>query len=141
MAYTIEQLQAFSNTKPELRYITEEIIDYLEALPAGGSSYLVYTAIMNQSGTDAPVPTVLQNTLGGTVVWTRSNTGDYNGTLSGAFTQNKTWIVCSPDAEQTGAFTIHGGWSSDSVIRIFSYDQAQALIDSDMFYIEIRVYP
>lgn len=36
MAYTIEQLQAFSNTKPELRYITEEIIDYLEANPSGG---------------------------------------------------------------------------------------------------------
>lgn len=31
MALTIAQLQTFSNTKPELRYITEQIIDYLEA--------------------------------------------------------------------------------------------------------------
>lgn len=36
MAMTIEQLQAFSNTKPELRAITENIIDYLEALALGG---------------------------------------------------------------------------------------------------------
>lgn len=34
---TIEQLEAFSETKPELRYLTEEIIKYLQANPGGGS--------------------------------------------------------------------------------------------------------
>ena len=50
---TIQQLEAFSNTKPELRYITEEIIKYLGVNPGGssspGSSYLVYTATVGQS--------------------------------------------------------------------------------------------
>ena len=55
--------------------------------------YKVYTALLTQSGTDAPVATVLQNTLGGTVVWTRDNAGVYYGTLVGAFTVNKTAII------------------------------------------------
>lgn len=49
----------------------------------------VYTALLTQSGTDAPVTTVLENTLGGTVVWTRSGVGEYIGTLVGAFPLNK----------------------------------------------------
>ena len=32
---TVEQLETFSNTKPELRYLTEEIIKYLGANPPG----------------------------------------------------------------------------------------------------------
>ena len=49
----------------------------------------VYTALLTQSGTDAPVATVLENTLGGTVVWTRAGVGEYIGTLAGAFPLNK----------------------------------------------------
>lgn len=55
--------------------------------------YKVYTALLTQSGTSAPVATVLENTLGGTVVWTRSDVGTYAGTLSGAFTADKTFLV------------------------------------------------
>jgi hypothetical protein len=40
-----------------------------------GASYLVYTALLNQSGTDAPVATVLENTLGSLGVWTRNGIG------------------------------------------------------------------
>ena len=97
MAFTIQQLQAFSNTKPELRYITEEIIDYLQAnpgsSPGGGTSYLVYKALLSQTGTNAPVveEEVLPNTLGVTITWTRTNVGEYKATASGAiFTANKT---------------------------------------------------
>lgn len=56
--------------------------------------YKVYTALLTQSGTDAPVATVLENTLGGDVVWTRDGTGQYRGTLNGAFTFNK--VVMTP---------------------------------------------
>ena len=54
--------------------------------------YKVYTALLTQTGTNAPVATVLENTLGGTIVWTRNNTGQYNGTLTNAFTTDKTWV-------------------------------------------------
>ena len=49
----------------------------------------MYTALLTQSGTNAPVATVLENTLGGIVVWTRSGVGEYIGTLAGAFPLNK----------------------------------------------------
>lgn len=58
----------------------------------GGSSYLVYRALLTQTGTNAPIATVLENTLGGTVVWTRIQAGTYLATLSGAFTLGKTFI-------------------------------------------------
>lgn len=49
---TVEQLEAFSNTKPELRYLTEEIIKYLGANPPGspgGSSYLSATVTLTDA--------------------------------------------------------------------------------------------
>jgi len=44
-----------------------------------------YVARLAQSGTNAPVATVFENTLGGTVVWTRGAPGTYRATLAGAF--------------------------------------------------------
>jgi len=52
--------------------------------------YKVYTALLTQTGTSAPTAIVLENTLGGTVVWGRNVTGVYYATLIGAFTINKT---------------------------------------------------
>ncbi len=45
----------------------------------------VYIALLTQTGMDAPTATVLQNTLGGTVVWSRLSAGTYAMTLAGAF--------------------------------------------------------
>lgn len=44
--------------------------------------YKVYSAILVQTGTDAPVATVLENTLGTNVVWSRSGAGNYIATNS-----------------------------------------------------------
>jgi hypothetical protein len=103
-----------------------------------------YVALLSQSGTDAPVATVLENTLGGTVVWTRSGPGDYNATLVGTFTENKTWATVS------GVGT--GG--SDPATAMWNYASADLmelytkLVDTqadDVLVfptaVEIRVYP
>ena len=42
----------------------------------------VYRALLTQTGTNAPVATVLENTLGGTVVWSYGDVGIYLATLS-----------------------------------------------------------
>jgi hypothetical protein len=55
-----------------------------------------YSAKITQAAAAAPVATVLKNSLGGTVVWTRSAKGIYVGTLAGAFTVAKT-IVFTTD--------------------------------------------
>lgn len=52
---------------------------------AAVSTTKVYRALLSQSGTDAPVATVLENSLGGVPVWTRANPGEYLLTLASAF--------------------------------------------------------
>jgi hypothetical protein len=69
-----------------------------------------YVALLTQTGTSAPVATVLENTLGGTVVWTRSDVGFYEATLTGAFPTSKTIIFLDEAADEgsvSGAFN-HG---------------------------------
>ena len=59
---------------------------------ANSRPYKVYTALLSQSGTNAPTATVLENTLGGSVVWARSTTGVYYATSGYRFTDNKTTV-------------------------------------------------
>ena len=59
--------------------------------------YKVYTALLTQSGTNAPVATVLENTLG-TVTFTRSSTGVYFVNSSGLFTEDKTFVIMGAGA-------------------------------------------
>jgi hypothetical protein len=68
----------------------------IAALQTAVGTYKEYTATVTQTGTAAPVATVLNNTLGGTLVWTRSATGTYLATLTGAFpTASKVVILTS----------------------------------------------
>ena len=52
--------------------------------------YKVYTALLTQSGTDAPVATVLENTLGETISFSYVTPGYYSINTTGEFPQNKT---------------------------------------------------
>ena len=75
----------------------QDAFDKITALTAnfnggGAAPYKVYTALLTQSGTDAPIATVLENTLGGDIVWSRNSVGNYTATLLGAFIDNKTTI-------------------------------------------------
>ena len=55
--------------------------------------YKVYTALLTQSGTNAPVATVLENTLGISITYSRNIAGIYILTpSSGTFNLNKTTV-------------------------------------------------
>jgi hypothetical protein len=54
--------------------------------------YKVYTALLTQEGENAPVATVLENTLG-TVSFSYNGVGDYTATLVGGFISNKTALM------------------------------------------------
>lgn len=71
----------------------------------GSRPYKVYTALLTQSGTSAPVATVLENTLGGEIVWSYDAAGTYSGTLAGAFTYLKTATYITPT--NVGALVLH----------------------------------
>jgi len=57
-------------------------------------TYTKYIALISQTSTSAPTVIELENTIG-PIVWTRKATGEYSGTLSGAFTANKTYATIS----------------------------------------------
>ncbi len=103
--------------------------------------YKSYVAILEQSGTSAPTVNVLENTLGGIPVWSYSSQGNYDCTLSGAFTQNKIIFFTSqyPDVK------INVQQISTNVIRVVSCDTSggsefpfDGLMDN--ISLEIRVY-
>jgi hypothetical protein len=55
-------------------------------------TYTKYIALISQSSTSAPTVIELENTIG-PIVWTRISTGVYEGTLTGAFTLDKTYTT------------------------------------------------
>ncbi len=104
--------------------------------------YTVYTALITQAGTAAPVATVLQNTTGGTIVWTRNSTGRYVATISGTtYTADKTVVL------------VTSGGNSDMILRpkitattaidwynIDSSDNAVSDTIAETTTVEIRIY-
>ena len=57
-------------------------------------TYKKYIALISQSSTAAPTVVELENTIG-PIIWTRSATGIYFGTLAGVFTADKTYVMLS----------------------------------------------
>lgn len=56
--------------------------------------YKSYVATLTQSATNAPVATIISNTLDGDIVWSYSgDAGGYFGDLVGAFTADKTFLI------------------------------------------------
>ena len=104
--------------------------------------YTVYTALITQAGAAAPVATVLQNTTGGTIAWTRNSTGRYVATISGTtYTNDKTTVL------------VTSGGNSDMILRpvvsstttvdwynIDSSDNAVSDTIAETTTVEIRIY-
>ena len=107
--------------------------------------YKVYTALISQSGsTPADVPTaiVLENTLGGVPVWTRSSTGIYLATLAGVFIEDKTFVMMNTGHAVNG---FEGAsWVDANSIQLVTYLDTPAYSDGRLAKngssIEIRVY-
>lgn len=64
----------------------------LNRIATGGEvGYSAYRATLTQVGANAPVATVMENSLPGTPVWSRVSQGGFNLTLAGAFPAGKVW--------------------------------------------------
>jgi hypothetical protein len=123
-------------------YYTQAQVDAKDSLKVD-VKYKVYTALLNQTSTDAPISTILENTLGGTVVWSRYATGSFKATLSGVFTLNKTWVVIGNSRDLTGNIRASLSATNSNDLFVTSLDQStDANIDGVMQIcsIEIRVY-
>lgn len=111
---------------------------------SGGTS-LIYTALLTQSGTDAPVANVLQNTLGGEVAYAYSyEAGRYEVTLPTAWPANKVATYIGPASEGlvNGAYA-QSGSASPGIVIINTGIIGSGFIDDELFntLFEIRVFP
>ena len=82
-----------------------EVVDCINDNP--GRPYLVYTALLTQTGTNAPVATVLENTLGETPTWYYDSydegVGRYQARFSSSIlTENKTFAFIQNIKLQAG---------------------------------------
>lgn len=115
--------------------------------PASSSTTKRYVALLTQAGTAAPVATVLENSLGGTVAWTRNAAGDYRGTLAGVFTVDKTAAGVSVDYAtlNSGAPVSYGAARLDgNTIGVASFNITDGALGDNLLNlaaIQILVYP
>lgn len=108
--------------------------------------YKAYRALLTQTGTAAPVATVLENSLGGTVVWTYAASGRYDATLVGAFLAGKVTYnsgFVNDLSAPTGIFSIMR--SDNNTLRLVTTSAGDvATVADDILlatFIEVLVYP
>ena len=97
----------------------------------------VYVASITQAGTDDPVATVIKSTLSAVIVWTRTSSGVYLGTLTGAFVAGKTTV--DPHGRDTTTslpLTMDGYYVSTATVQLITFEQ-----DGWTATVTIRVYP
>ena len=123
----------------------------VKELQEGSSNYKVYRATLSTSGGGDPVVTVLENTLGGNIVWTKNvlSTGSYEGTLVGAFTDvNKIHILYNNRVSDDGGPSLYDVYltrGGNDVLFMTTWNsgapQDDCISVSNPLSIEIKLYP
>ncbi len=101
-------------------------------------AYKKYIALLNQTGTNDPTATVLENTLSSVITWTRSALGEYEGTLTAEFTDNKTFVLIT--ITQNGQ--VLASRKTDNIVQVYTFTSNGTATDGYLTNasIEIRVY-
>lgn len=103
-------------------------------------NYRVYTAEVFQADPDPNLQQIIfDNDLGGAIAWTKFSDGNYLGTLSGAFTLNKTHIITSRSSGGSGGIQM-SSQPSENTVQLLNFDSSGALSDNFRLFIEIKVY-
>jgi len=133
-----------SNLLWEISKQMERLTKVVYANAGGNSTYKVYSALLDQTGVADPTVTVLENTLGAAITWTRDSEGIYYGELSaGIFDPAKTFINIQC-AYYASPYTGYGAvWQDDNMFIVLGfYDNVGAFNDigGTGVPVEIRVY-
>lgn len=102
----------------------------------------VYFAMLTQTSTGAPVPTVLENTLDAGISFTRSNEGEYGITSpAGAFSTNKTQVLFGAPRKLADPAVISCALANPTTVTFSVKDSAtQAGADDRLRATAIRIY-
>jgi hypothetical protein len=134
-----ELLQQDANDALNFERLKTAILDLKENPP---STAKVYRALLSQNGTDNPVVTILENTLGAAVVWTYDAVGSYLGTCTGVFTVNKTAIHTGQNYGNLGNEVTYAYPNDVDTVYIETIDDKVSANDIlNNTFVEILVYP
>ena len=122
--------------------------DIIETVNSGsGASYLVYTGFFQQSGTNNPVITTLENTTGGGFVTTRFDVGEYEFSLNGPTgIEGTPWIAMTNSTSYgqksiAAVESIASGNSTGFLVNVVrNSDGAEADLNNERIYFELRLY-
>jgi hypothetical protein len=110
-----------------------------------GYGVKVYEALLTQTGTNAPVATVLKNTLGGTPTWGYSSAGRYTLTLLNTFTVGKTCInfgICNTVGNPKIIQLYDDEGITDDILEFEFKDlSGESKNEFSNILIEIKIYP
>lgn len=108
----------------------------LPKTPAVGT----YTGLLIQMGTSDPTVIEIQNTIGGTPVWSRTGIGEYMVTITGKFTENKTITTITNVTINNDKIAIIR--NDENSILIYTFNSSGAAADNVLgnTSFEIKVY-
>jgi hypothetical protein len=104
-------------------------------------TYTKYIALISQSSTADPTVIELENTIG-PIVWTRTSVGIYFGTLTGAFTASKTYVMLSNVERNSIVMAVRRDNNTIQITTTNLHSPTAALHDTHLLNntLEIRVY-
>jgi hypothetical protein len=120
---------------------TTQIATTSFVLANGARPYKVYTALLSQTGTNAPTATILENTTGQTVTLVRVNVGVYQISLTAP--QSKTFVLSTPASNHIFQhISVAGGGTAVNISTASLVGSTITPTDGllQMTPIEIRVY-
>ena len=125
-----------NKTNPTKNFTVDSVVQ-------AGLGYTVYTALLTQTGTKAPVATILKNNTTATFTWARTAGGTYTVTAnSNIFTANKTVVFMNYGNPTSDGLPPKWVRTSDTVITVTTQDE-QAVLDDGVLNgaaFEIRIY-
>ena len=125
-----------NKTNPTKNFTVDSVVQ-------AGLGYTVYTALLTQTGTGAPVATILKNNTTATFTWARTAGGTYTITAnSNIFTANKTVVFMNYGNPTSDGLPPKWVRTSDPVITVTTQDE-QAVLDDAVLNgaaFEIRIY-
>lgn len=109
--------------------------------PGGTASYLVYTALISQSGTDTPTVIVLENTIG-TITFSYVDVGVFEAVSDTLFIDGKTGVLplIGRDALAKPIFSV-SRYSQSNIEIQTTVDGVPTNGMLNQTFFEIRVYP
>lgn len=128
----VSEWDSLSSTYVSKKYEVSKVVP--------GGTHLTYNALLNQTGILDPVETPLGLDTMGTITWTRSNYGKYNGYLAGGFTLNKTAIYAQTTTENVIVQAIR---IDNDNIMINTFNTTTGVFEDDLLLdtpIKIEVY-